>query len=57
MARISSSWSAIRLGVNPRWNRALSRSCLGGSMPMNIAEISSTGMIALVSAVTPLADE
>jgi hypothetical protein len=30
---------------------------LGGSMPMNIAEISSTGMIALVSAVMPWADE
>ena len=27
-----SSWSAIRFGVKPRWNSALTRSCLGGSM-------------------------
>ena len=55
--RIASSWSAIRLGVKPRWKSALSRSCFGGSMPMNIAWMSSTGMIALVIAVTPVADE
>ena len=53
IARISSSCSAIRFGVKPRWKSALSRSCLGGSMPMNIAWISSSGMIALVSAVMP----
>ena len=57
IARISSSCSAIRLGVKPRWKSALSRSCLGGSMPMNIAEIRSTGMIAFVRAVMPVAEE
>ena len=53
ISRISSSCSAMRFGVKPRWKRALSRSCLGGSMPMNIAWISSSGMIALVRAVIP----
>ena len=33
----ASSWSAIRLGVKPRWKSALILSCLGGSIPMNIA--------------------
>ena len=56
IARISSSCSAIRFG-EPRWNSALRRSCFGGSMPMNIAWMSSSGMIASVSAVTPPADE
>ena len=37
IARIASSCSAIRFGVKPRWNSALIRSCLGGSIPMNIA--------------------
>ena len=53
ISRIAGSCSAIRFGVNPRWKSALSRSCLGGSMPMNIDWISSSGMIALVSAVIP----
>ena len=53
IARILSSCSAIRLGVKPRWNSALSRSCLGGSIPMNMARVSSSGMIAFVSAVIP----
>jgi hypothetical protein len=57
MARISSSCSAIRLGVKPRWKSALSRSCCGGSIPMNIAWVSSSGRIAWVIAVTPCADE
>ena len=57
MSRIASSCSAIRLGVNPRWKSIFRRSCLGGSMPMNIARTSSTGMTALVRAVTPVADE
>jgi hypothetical protein len=43
--------------VKPRWNSCFSRSCFGGSMPMNIALTSSTDMTALVSAVTPFADE
>ncbi len=37
IARIASSCSAIRLGVKPRWKSIFSRSCFGGSMPMNIA--------------------
>ena len=53
IARIASSCSAIRFGVKPRWKSALSRSCFGGSIPMNIAAISSSGMIASVSAVMP----
>ena len=46
IARISSSCSAIRFGVKPRWKSALMRSCLGGSIPMNIACCSSSGRIA-----------
>ena len=53
IARIASSCSAIRFGVKPRWKSTFSRSCFGGSMPMNIACVSSSGMIASVSAVTP----
>ena len=53
ISRIASSCSAIRFGVKPRWKSALSRSCLGGSMPMNIACMSSSGRIAWVSAVIP----
>ena len=53
IARISSSCSAIRFGVKPRWKSAFSRSCFGGSMAMNIALWSSSGKIASVSAVTP----
>ena len=45
MARIASSWSAMRFGVKPRWKSAFSRSCFGGSIPMNIAWTSSSGMI------------
>ena len=41
----------------PRWNRDFRRSCFGGSIPMNIAEMSSSGMIASVSAVMPLGAE
>ena len=43
IARISSSWAAIRFGVKPAWKSCLSRSCLGGSMPMNIARSNSIG--------------
>src|SRR4051812_33322179 len=53
MARISSSCSAMRLGVNPFWKSCLTRSCLGGSMPMNIARESSIGKIDSLIAVTP----
>ncbi len=57
ISRMVSSCSAIRFGVNPRWKSALSRSCLGGSIPMNIACVSSSGRIASRSAVIPVADE
>ena len=53
ISRIGSSWSAIRFGVKPRWKSCLRRSCLGGSMPMNIDWISSSGRIEWVSAVMP----
>ena len=53
IARIASSCSAIRFGVKPRWKSALIRSCLGGSIPMNIACCSSSGRIAFLSAVKP----
>ena len=52
IALISSSCSAIRFGVKPRWKSILIRSCLGGSMPMNIACTSSSGNW-WVSPVTP----
>ena len=53
IARIASSCSAIRFGVKPRWKSALIRSCLGGSMPMNIACWSSSGRTAFFRAVKP----
>ena len=53
IARIVGSCSAMRFGVKPRWKSALSRSCFGGSIPMNMARVSSSGMIASVSAVMP----
>ncbi len=52
IARMASSCSAIRFGVKPRWKSILSRSCFGGSMPMNMACWSSSGT-AWVSPVTP----
>ena len=57
ISRIAGSCSLMRLGVKPRWKSALRRSCLGGSIPMNIAWLSSSGRIASVSAVKPVADE
>ncbi len=56
IARISSSWAAIRRGVKPPWKSAFNRSCLGGSIPMNIAWVSSSGKTALI-AVIPFAEE
>ncbi len=53
ISRIASSCSAIRFGVNPRWKSILRRSCFGGSMPMNIERISSTGMTGSVIVVMP----
>ena len=57
IARIRSSWSAIRFGVKPRWNSALMRSCLGGSMPMNIARTSSSGKISANTVTPPSSEE
>jgi hypothetical protein len=57
ISRIAGSCSLMRLGVNPRWKSALSRSCLGGSIPMNIAWPSSRGRMEWRSAVKPLAEE
>ena len=57
ISRIASSCWAIRFGVKPCWNSALIRSCLGGSMPMNIACWSSSGRIEFFSAVKPPSSE
>ncbi len=43
ISRIASSCCAIAFGVNARWNSALTRSCFGGSIPMNMRWIRSTG--------------
>ena len=48
---IAGSWAAIRFGVKPAWNSIFKRSCLGGSMPMNIERISLSGNTP--TAVTP----
>ena len=53
IARMASSCSAMRRGVKPRWNSPLSRSCLGGSIPMNIARMSSSGMTPSDTVVMP----
>ena len=50
---MASSCSAMRFGVKPRWKSAFSRSCFGGSMPMNIAVVSSSGRPAWVAARIP----
>jgi hypothetical protein len=57
IARIASSWSAMRFGVKPAWNSALRRSCFGGSIPMNIACTSSTGNTPVASVMPPRSDE
>jgi hypothetical protein len=57
IARIASSWSAIRFGVKPRWKSAFSRSCFGGSMPMNIARASSIGKPAAAMTTPPSSEE
>ena len=57
ISRISSSWSAIRFGVKPAWKSALSRSCLGGSMPMNIARASSIGKTSVIAVIPPSSEE
>ncbi len=54
---IASSWAAIRFGVKPAWKRALTRSCLGGSMPMNIALASSTGKTEETTVTPPISEE
>ena len=57
ISRISSSWAAIRFGVKPAWKSALIRSCLGGSMPMNIARASSIGKTSLIATTPPSSEE
>ena len=54
---IASSCAAIRFGVKPAWNSALIRSCLGGSMPMNIARESSIGKTSLIAVTPPTSEE
>ncbi len=54
---IASSWAAIRFGVKPAWNSALIRSCLGGSMPMNIACASSSGKTSVIRVTPPRSEE
>ena len=53
ISRMASSCSAIRFGVKPRWKSILRRSCFGGSIPMNIERISSTGTTGSVIVVIP----
>ena len=57
IARIASSWAAIRFGVKPAWKSALRRSCLGGSMPMNIARASSSGKTPRRAVTPPRSEE
>ncbi len=57
ISRIRCSWSAIRRGVNPAWKRAFRRSCLGGSMPMNIARASSIGKPPAARITPPFSEE
>ncbi len=57
ISRIASSWAAIRLGVNPAWKSAFTRSCLGGSIPMNIARASSTGNTEETTVTPPSSEE
>ncbi len=57
IVRISSSCAAIRRGVNPAWKSFLMRSCLGGSMPMNIARINSIGNTSVTAVIPPSSEE
>ncbi len=57
IVRIASRWAAMRLGVKPAWKRAFSRSCLGGSMPMNMARASSIGKPAAATTTPPTSEE
>ncbi len=57
IALMASSWSAIRLGVKPAWKSAFMRSCLGGSMPMNIARVSSSGKTSETAVMPPSSEE
>ena len=57
ISRISPSWAAIRFGVNPAWKSALIRSCLGGSIPMNIARASSIGKTSSIATTPPSSEE
>ena len=57
ISRIFSSCIAIRFGVNPAWKSIFRRSCLGGSMPMNIAREYSIGKPVLIAVTPPSSDE
>ena len=50
-------WLAIRRGVNPAWNSIFRRSCFGGSMPMNIARMSSSGNTSVTAVMPPISEE
>ncbi len=57
ISRIRSSCAAIRFGVKPAWNSIFRRSCLGGSMPMNIAREYSIGKPLFIAVTPPSSDE
>ena len=57
ISRMASSCAAIRFGVKPAWKSILSRSCLGGSMPMNIARMSSNGNPSVIAVTPPSSEE
>ena len=57
ISRIAGSWAAIRFGVNPAWNSIFRRSCLGGSIPMNIARESSRGKPTVAAVTPPFSEE
>ncbi len=57
ISRIALVCAAIRFGVKPAWKSAFNRSCLGGSMPMNIARASSIGKTSSITTTPPRSEE
>ena len=57
ISRIAGSCAAIRFGVKPAWKSIFRRSCLGGSMPMNIARNSSSGKPSVTAVIPPSSEE
>jgi hypothetical protein len=45
------------LGVKPAWKSSFRRSVLGGSMPMNIARMSSIGKPSVIAVTPPRSEE